>query len=123
MNKVIISGRFTKDPEIRYTQSKKAIASFRLAVDDGKGKDGEKKTQFIDLEAWEARAELIDRYFTKGDPIQIIGKVVSENWTDKDGNKRTTTKVRVESIEWPLQKAKKPDTFTDIEESDADLPF
>lgn len=123
MNKVIISGRFTKDPEIRYTQSKKAIASFRLAVDDGKGKDGEKKTQFIDFEAWEARAELIDRYFTKGDPIQIIGKVVSENWTDKDGNKRTTTKVRVESIEWPLQKAKKSDTFTDIEESDADLPF
>lgn len=123
MNKVIISGRFTKDPEIRYTQSKKAIASFRLAVDDGKGKDGEKKTQFIDFEAWESRAELIDQYFNKGDPIDIIGKIVSENWTDKDGNKRTTTKVRVESIEWPLQKAKKSDTFTDIEESDADLPF
>lgn len=123
MNKVIISGRFTKDPEIRYTQSKKAIATFRLAVDDGKGKDGEKKTQFIDFEAWESRAELIDQYFKKGDPIDIIGKIVSENWTDKDGNKRTTTKVRVERIEWPLQKAKKSDTFTDIEESDEGLPF
>lgn len=122
MNKVIISGRFTKDPEIRYTQSKKAIASFRLAVDDGKDKDGEKRAQFIDFEAWEARAELIDQYFTKGDPITIIGKVVSENWTDKDGNKRTTTKIRAESIEWPLQK-KKSDTFTDIDESDAELPF
>ena len=123
MNKVIISGRFTKDPEIRYTQSKKAIASFRLAVDDGKGKDGEKKAQFIDFEAWEARAELIDRYFTKGDPVQIIGKVVSENWTDKDGNKRTTTKVRVESIEWPLQKAKKEEGFEELDDTDAELPF
>lgn len=123
MNKVIISGRFTKDPEIRYTQSKKAIASFRLAVDDGKGKDGEKKTQFIDFEAWESRAELIDQYFKKGDPIDIIGKVVCENWTDKDGNKRTTTKVRVESIEWPLQKPQaKVEGFEEIDD-EAELPF
>ena len=123
MNTVILSGRLTKDPETRYTSTKKAVCSFSLAVDDGKGKDGEKKAVFIDCEAWESRAELIDRYFSKGDPLDIIGKIVTETWEDKDGKKRKSTKVRVERIEWPLQKAKKSDTFTDIEESDADLPF
>lgn len=123
MNDVKLMGRLTANPETTYTNDKKAITKLRLAVDDGKDRNGDKRAQFINCEAWEKIAELIDQYFSKGDPIIIHGKIRNDRWTDKDSKNRERTYVRITSIEWPLQKAKKSDTFTDIEESDADLPF
>ena len=119
MNFVILSGRFTKDPEIRYTNSKKAVASFSLAVDDGKDKDGNKKAVFIDCVAWEKTAELLDQYFSKGDGITVTGKIQKRQY-EKDGNKRYITEVLVSGVEFPL--AKKEKTFDDLDD-DTPLPF
>lgn len=128
MNHVILTGRLTKDPEIRYTDSKKAVASFTLAVDDGKGRDGERKAQFIPVVAWEKTAELIDQYFKKGDPLTVIGRITVRNY-EKDGSKRYVTEVVASGIEFPLtRKDKEPQaaqagTFSDYEDDDGELPF
>ena len=124
MNIVILSGRLTKDPDIRYTNSKKAVATFSLAVDDGKDKDGNRKTQFLNCVAWEKTAELLDQYFKKGDGLTVNGKLTSRSY-EKDGKKQYVTEVLVSGIEFPLSKkeASKPaDTLEDIDE-DIDLPF
>lgn len=127
MNHVILTGRLVKNPEIRYTESKKAVASFTLAVDDGKGRDGERKAQFIPVVAWEKTAELIDQYFKKGDPLTVIGRITVRNY-EKDGSKRWATEVVASGIEFPLtRKDKEPQaaqagTFSDYED-DGDLPF
>ena len=124
MNIVILSGRLTKDPDIRYTNSKKAVATFSLAVDDGKDKDGKRKTQFLNCVAWEKTAELLDQYFKKGDGLTVNGKLTSRSY-EKDGKKQYVTEVLVSGIEFPLSKkeASKPaDTLEDIDE-DIDLPF
>lgn len=123
MNIVILSGRLTKDPDIRYTNSKKAVASFSLAVDDGKDKDGNRKAQFLNCVAWEKTAELLDQYFKKGDGLTVNGKLTSRSY-EKDGKKQYVTEVLVSGIEFPLSKkeAKPADTLEDIDE-DIDLPF
>ena len=123
MNIVILSGRLTKDPDIRYTNSKKAVASFSLAVDDGKDKDGNRKTQFLNCVAWEKTAELLDQYFKKGDGLTVNGKLTSRAY-EKDGRKQYVTEVLVSGTEFPLSKkeAKPADTLEDIDE-DIDLPF
>ena len=123
MNIVIFSGRLTKDPDIRYTNSKKAVASFSLAVDDGKDKDGNRKAQFLNCVAWEKTAELLDQYFKKGDGLTVNGKLTSRSY-EKDGKKQYVTEVLVSGIEFPLSKkeAKPADTLEDIDE-DIDLPF
>jgi len=127
MNLVILSGRLTKDPEIRYTNSKKAVASFTVAVEDGKDKDGNRRAQFLPCIAWEKTAELIDQYFTKGKPITVTGKLTVRSY-DKDGEKRYVSEVVVSGIEFPLTekagktKEEKP-TFEDMPEDDEGLPF
>lgn len=127
MNHVILTGRLTKDPEIRYTDSKKAVASFTLAVDDGKGKDGNRKAQFIPCVAWEKTAELIDQHFIKGDPLTVTGKITVRTY-EKDGTKRYVTEVLVNGIEFPLTKKTaeepaKPGEFTELMGDDEELPF
>lgn len=136
MNHVILTGRLTKDPEIRYTDSKKAVASFTLAVDDGKGRDGERKAQFIPVVAWEKTAELIDQYFKKGDPLTVIGRITVRNYTTKDGDRRYVTEVVASGIEFPLTANPRPrdvretegvpapvNAFSEYEDDDGELPF
>ena len=101
MNFLVLSGRFTKDPEIRYTPSNKAVCSFTLAVDGGKSNDGERITQFLPCVAWEHLAELIDQYFTKGDGINVIGRLQSRSY-EKDGQKHNVVEVVVTGIDFPL---------------------
>ena len=127
MNHVILTGRLTKDPEIRYTDSKKAVASFTLAVDDGKGRDGERRSQFIPVVAWEKTAELIDQHFKKGDPLTVIGRITVRSY-EKDGSKRWATEVVASGIEFPLtRKAEdKPQEnrgFEEMDDDDVELPF
>lgn len=130
MNHVILTGRLVKDPEIRYTESKKAVASFTLAVDDGKTKDGEEKSQFIPCVAWEKTAELIDKHFLKGDPLTVIGKITVRTY-EKDGAKRYVTEVTVSGIEFPLAKPNREsygtepapaEAFKELDD-DTELPF
>ena len=129
MNHIILTGRLTKDPEVRYTPTKKARCAFTLAVDDGKTQEGKKKTQFLPCVAWEKAAELLDQYFVKGDGVTITGKLTSRTY-EKDGKKQYVTEVLVIGIEFPLTKhsddekqTTKADAFSDLEDDDAEPPF
>lgn len=124
MNHVILTGRLTKDPEIRYTDSKKAVCSFTLAVDDGRDSEGKKKAQFIPCVAWGKTAELIDQYFTKGKPLTVTGKITVRTY-DKNGEKRYITEVVASGIEFPLTVREEATTATAFEDlnEDIDLPF
>ena len=92
LNKVFIMGRLTRDPELRRTQTGTPVASFSLAVDrDFKDKaTGERTTDFIDVVSWRNTAEFVSRYFTKGRMAVVEGRLQMRDWTDKDGNKRTS---------------------------------
>lgn len=126
MNHVILTGRLTKDPEIRYTDSKKAVASFTLAVDDGRDSDGKRKAQFIPCVAWNKTAELIDQYFTKGKPLTVTGRITVRSY-EKNGEKRYVTEVVASGIEFPLARKDaeptKVNAFSEIEDTDGELPF
>ena len=97
LNHITIMGRLTRDPELRRTGSGIAVASFRVAVDrDYQPKDGsERKTDFIDCVAWRQTGEFISKYFTKGRMIVVDGRLEMRDWTDKDGNKRTSAEINV----------------------------
>ena len=99
LNHITIMGRLTRDPELRRTGSGIAVASFRVAVDrDYAPKDGgERKTDFIDCVAWRQTGEFISKYFTKGRMIVVDGRLEMRDWTDKDGNKRTSAEVVVDN--------------------------
>ena len=124
-NIVILTGRLTRDPETRYTPNKVARCAITVAVRDGKSKDGDPVSQFIDCVAWRQTAEFIDEYFKKGDPITLHGKLVKRSY-EKDGQKRSRTEVNVETVGFPLTKKSTdkatPGAFDDIE-SDEDLPL
>ena len=92
LNRIILMGRLTRDPELRHTQTGTPVASFSLAVDrDFKDKTtGEKSTDFIDIVAWRQTAEFVSRFFTKGRMAVVEGRLQLRDWTDRDGNKRRT---------------------------------
>lgn len=100
LNKIFLMGRLCKNPELRRTQAGTAMVSFTLAVDrDFKDKDtGERKADFINVVAWRSTAEFIARNFSKGRMIVVSGSLQMRDWTDKDGNKRTTAEVVAESV-------------------------
>lgn len=100
LNQIFIMGRLARDPEVRHTQSGVTVCSFTLAVDrDIKDKQtGERKTDWIPVTAWRGTADLISRYFHKGDSIVVVGRLEIQEWTDKQGNKRTTPNVSAENV-------------------------
>ena len=85
MNSVNISGRLTKDPELKTTQSNIPVCSFGVAVDRPGVKD---KSDFIDCVAWRNTAEFVSKYFAKGDPVEITGTLTTRNWEDQNGTRR-----------------------------------
>lgn len=99
LNRCIIMGRLTRDPELRRTQSGKAVTSVTLAVDrDFKGQNGEKETDFIDIVAWGNTAEFLCNYFSKGRMAVAEGRLQIRDWTDKDGNKRRNAEIIVSNV-------------------------
>lgn len=101
MNKVNLLGRLTNKPEIRYTGNNIASTKFTLAVNRTYTKeDGSRETDFISCIAWRKTAELICQYFDKGSQIGISGKIQTGSYDDKDGNKRYTTDIIVEDIDF-----------------------
>ena len=94
LNKIILMGRLTRDPELRRTESGTAVCSFSIAVDrDFKSKNGEKETDFIDIVSWRATAEFVSKYFTKGRMAVVEGRLQIRDWTDKEGGKRRSAEV------------------------------
>ena len=100
LNHIVLMGRLTRDPELRYTQSQTPVASFRIAVDrDFGGRDGaERQTDFIDIVAWRSTAEFVSKYFTKGSMAVVSGRLQMRDWTDRDGNKRTSAEVVADNV-------------------------
>ena len=100
LNQIFLMGRLTRDPELRYTQNQTPVASFTLAVDrDFTGKDGgEKQTDFIDCVAWRSTGEFANKYFSKGRMAIVSGRLQLRDWTDKEGNKRRSAEVVVDSM-------------------------
>lgn len=90
LNKVILMGRLTKEPELRTTQSGVAVASFTLAVDRDYKKD---ETDFINIVAWRGTAEFVSKWFTKGQLVAVSGRLQVRTYEDSDGKKRTATEV------------------------------
>lgn len=100
LNRIILMGRLTRDPELRRTQNGTAVTSFSIAVDrDFKNKDtGEKSTDFIDIVAWRQTAEFVCDYFSKGRMAVVEGRLQIRDWTGKDGNKRRSAEVLADNI-------------------------
>ena len=99
LNKIILMGRLTRDPELRRTQSGTAVTSFSLAVDrDFKSQGGDKETDFIDIVAWRNTAEFVSKYFTKGRMAVVEGRLQIRDWTDRDGGKRRSAEVIADNV-------------------------
>ena len=100
LNQIFIMGRLARDPEVRHTQIGVTVCSFTLAVDrDIKDKQtGERKTDWIPVTAWRGTGELVSRYLHKGDSIVVVGRLEIQEWTDRQGNKRTTPNVSAENV-------------------------
>jgi len=99
MNKVFLIGRLTKDPEIRVTQTGKKVASFSIAVSDGKDQNGQELTQYFNCSAWERLAEIIEMYTPKGTKVCVIGKLQNRSWDKPDGTKGYATDILVRELE------------------------
>ena len=98
LNHIVIMGRLTRDPELRYTQSQIPVASFRVAVDRDFGRGEERQTDFIDCVAWRSTGEFGSKYFQKGSMAGVSGRLQMRDWTDKDGNKRTSAEVVADNV-------------------------
>ena len=99
LNRIIVMGRLTRDPELRRTNSGTAVTSVTLAVDrDFKEQDGSKKADFIDVVAWKGTAEMLAKYFTKGRMAVVEGRLQLRDWTDKEGNKRRIAEVVANTV-------------------------
>lgn len=148
LNRIILMGRLTRDPELRRTGSGTAVTSFSLAVDrDFKSQSGEKETDFIDIVAWRSTAEFVSKYFTKGRMAVVEGRLQIRDWTDKDGGKRRSAEVVADNVYFgdskrdsgsdnsgyssaPAPRSAAPSSFSaggsdfaEIGEDDGELPF
>ena len=98
LNHIVIMGRLTRDPELRYTQSQLPVATFRVAVDRDFGRGEEKQTDFIDCVAWRSTGEFVSKYFQKGSMAIVSGRLQMRDWTDKEGNKRRSAEVVADNV-------------------------
>ena len=129
MNKVILMGRLTKDPETRYTQTNNIqVTSFTLAVNRRFTKEGEQQADFINVVAWSKTAEFVSKYFKKGQQVGVIGRIQTRTWDDDQGQKHYITEVIAEEVYFADSKKEgqadtEIDTANDFEVSSDDLPF
>lgn len=110
MNKVILMGRLTRDPEVRYSQGgveQLAIARFKLAVNRKFKRDGEQNADFIECVAFKHTAENVEKYLRQGSRITICGRIQTGSYTNKDGQKVYTTEVVVEELEFAESKGER----------------
>lgn len=105
MNKILLVGRLTKDPELRYTQSGIAVASFTLAVNRRfTNQNGEREADFINCVAWQKAAEFVANYFKKGQQMALEGRLQVRSYEGNDGQRRWVTEVVAEQIEFVRSK-------------------
>ena len=101
MNKILLMGRLTKDPELRYTQGGTAVASFTLAVNRSfANQNGEREADFINCVAWQKAAEFVSHYFKKGQQMALEGRLQVRSYDDNNGQRRWVTEVVTEKVEF-----------------------
>lgn len=124
MNKSILIGRLTRDPELKYIPSGEAVANFTLAVDRPfANKAGEKEADFIPIVVWKKQAENCAKYLTKGSQVAIDGRIQVRSW-EKDGKRQYMTEVVAERVEFLSKSQKAPEEYQGQEVAhDEDLPF
>ena len=105
MNKVILIGRFVRDPELRYTTNDRCCANFSIAVDRKYKQEGQQDADFPRVIAWGKTAEFIEKYFRQGMKIVIEGRIQTGKYTNKDGQTVYTTDVVAESVEFAESKS------------------
>lgn len=118
MNKVILKGRLTANPELKTTISDIYVTDFSIAVNRKFNKD---QTDFINCQAWRQTAEFISKYFTKGQEILIIGELHIEKW-EKDGETRSAPRIVVDEVEFCGSKAEKKETTETANETIVPIP-
>lgn len=142
LNRIILMGRLTRDPELKQTRSGTAVASFSLAVDrDFSDKStGQRATDFIDIVAWRNTAEFVSKYFSKGRMAVVDGRLQIRSWEDNNGNKRRSAEVVAEHVYFGDSKrdGSTSDSYTshtadvayteppkpvDLTDDDGELPF
>lgn len=141
LNHIVLMGRLTRDPELRQTTNNNAVANFSLAVDrDIVNKaTGQRETDFIDCVGWGHTANFVNKYCTKGSLIAVDGRLQIRDWTDRDGNKRRSAEVNVNSVYFgdkkadngergaaPADEASAEDNYEAVasdSEEDGELPF
>lgn len=100
LNKVVLIGRLTRDPELRYTSSELAVAEFRIAVDRPfKSASGERKTDFFRCKAWRQTAEFVSKYLSKGRLIAVEGRIETNEFTGQDGIKKYFTDIVCDNVQ------------------------
>lgn len=134
MNKTILMGRLTRDPELRHTQTNIPVVTFSLAVDRGYSKndaEGKQTADFINIVAWRNTAEFVSKWFRKGQLVAVCGRIQVRSWTDKEGNNRTAFEVVADECFFAeskkstepvgLQETTSP--FEEFLDDDEDCPF
>ena len=124
LNKVILMGNLTAQPELKQTQSGTSVCSFSIAVNRRFEKD---KVDFINCVAWKQQAEFITRYFGKGQSIALVGNLQVRTWTDKNGGKRYETEVIVEEVTFAGSKPENtassaPNAYTPTDNAQSYIP-
>lgn len=122
MNKWIGKGRLARDPEVRYTQSGKAVASFTIACNRQvkKGSDGKQTADFISCVAWEGIAQTVNNYLTKGREVLVEGRLQTRSYEAKDGSKRYMTEVIASNLEFC---GKREDTAPMVGQNTGSFPY
>ena len=114
MNKVVLIGRLTRDPELRYTGNNTPVASFSLAVNRNySNQQGEREADFINIVVWRKQAENVKNYLSQGSQVAIDGRIQTRSYDDKDGNKRYVTEVIADNVEFLGSKASNNNSSSD----------
>lgn len=124
MNKIILIGNLTKDPELSETSSGVAFCKFSIAVNRPfANSDGDRETDFFNITTWRGQAETCAKYLKKGKKVCIVGSLQNREYTDNNGVKRTATDVIASEIEFLSARSEDDERPAKKAEDDADLPF
>ena len=127
LNKAILMGRLTRDPELRSTPNGVPVVTFTLAVERNYQADkNNKQADFINIAAWRHTAEFVSKYFTKGQLAAVEGSIQTRNYQDKDGNSRTAFEVLAEQVYFAGKKEEKKGPeydLSDFADGEDDIPF
>lgn len=135
LNHIDIQGRLTADPEMRYTQNNTPVVSFTLACDNDfvNKETGKRDAVFVRCTGWRSTAEFVSKYFSKGSPAIVSGKLSQNKWTDSNGNNRNDIEIIIDNIYFAGGKKETapinpefndaPVDFSEVQADDGDLPF